>query len=151
MNIALVFIFMALISCKGSPQTSETAASEVQKQENHDEHQETDEHVQSEHLTVNLSTLKQMNIQSSPLQGPPPWRVPLGTAISSGRDTFVYYKEKTETFSRLPVTISRVDQKHEWIQSKKLKTQDQIVTKGAKFLRIIELDAAAGDEAGHVH
>lgn len=151
MNLIFVFLFLSLISCKEGHQKAEMVAPEVHKQTEHDEHQETDEHGHDEHLTINASILTYMNVQSSVLRGPSPWKVPIGTSVSAGRETFVYHQEEKGSFSRIPVAVVRTEQKHEWLQSKALKPQDDIVTEGAKFLRVMELDAAAGEEAGHAH
>lgn len=152
MSIILLFMFMSLAACEqGHQKQTEAPALEVHKHEEREEKHEPDEHGHSDHLEVNPSILDHMGIRSSLLQGTAPWKVPLGTSVSSGRDVFVYHQEKKGSFSKVHVRVSQSDQKHEWLESKDLKPEDEIITEGAKFLRVIELDAAAGDEAGHAH
>ena len=158
MKILTYVLLASLYACTKDPQAGDTSKVVVEKpaEQHHESHQGHDDGEEvhddhEDHVKVEPSVLSHMDIKSTPLAGSSPWKVPVEACVTSGKKTLIYHEETPGSFSPIEVEVVRQDRTHAWITSKKLKVKDAVVTQGAKFLRLIELDAMAGAEGGHAH
>lgn len=103
-----------------------------------------------EGMTIAPAAVKRLDLQTTTLEGNPPWLVSKEGLIFSKDDKFVYLA-KDNKYKSIQVEATPVGNGNYKINSWKLKAQDQIVIKGTSLLRIAELDAGEGEEEEDEH
>lgn len=96
-------------------------------------------------MTVSPEAIKRLDLQNMTLTGIAPWIVSKEGIIFSKDDKFVYLV-KNGNYKSVPVEAISIGNGNYKINSWQLKTQDQIVIKGASLLRTAELDAGPEEE-----
>lgn len=105
-----------------------------------------DEH---EGFSLSPEATKTFGIETQKLQGGGAWQVPVSTLVNVGAEKSVF-RLRDGKYKRVIVSSAKPEQARMRIESRELKSGDQVVVKGGGFLRVAELDATSG-ESGHHH
>lgn len=100
-------------------------------------------------FTLSKEATKNFEIQTARLGGASPWPLPRTGLVVTGEDKSVFRMRK-ERFLRVDVEVLKKDKSQVTLRSKDLAPGDEVVVKGAGFLRVAEIDATSG-ESGHHH
>ncbi len=100
-------------------------------------------------FTLTKEATKNFEIQTARLGSASPWTLPHTALVVTGEDKSVFRMRK-ERFLRVDVEVLKKDKNQITLRSKNLSLGDEIVVKGAGFLRVAEIDATSG-ESGHHH
>jgi len=92
---------------------------------------------------------KNFKIEYLTLQNSAPWILPKSALVTTREDRSVY-RNRGGKLLRVDVTLVSRTKDHAQVKSEDLQPGDQIVIRGAEFLRVAELDITSG-ESGHHH
>lgn len=98
-------------------------------------------------FTLSEEAKKSFGLKTISLSGSGPWSVPLQALVRTGAGKSVY-RVRDGRFKAVEVRVTANNQT--LIQSKDLTSGDSVVTQGAGFVRIAEVDVTSG-ESGHHH
>lgn len=79
------------------------------------------------------------------------WRLPRQALISHQEEYSVYRIEEGNWIRSIRVKYLKSDSHSVWLKSSDLRKDDLIVTEGAPFLRLAELEASGKGGEGHAH
>lgn len=94
--------------------------------------------------------IKLLGIQTVPLSGNPPFKIPEEALVYFQENTGVY-RLRAGFFKLIPIKIQQKIGSEITITSDELKRGDSVAHQGIGFLRVVELEAFGGGESGHVH
>ena len=106
-----------------------------------------------EGFVLSKEAFQNFKIEYATLQGTSPWSVPKATLVLT-RDDVSVFRHRNGKLLRVDVKVTSKNHTKNHsdaqIASKDLIAGDQVVVKGAPFLRVAELDVTSG-ESGHHH
>ena len=91
-----------------------------------------------------------LGIQAMPLAGSYPFQVP-PSALVYFQDEVGVYRRREGSFKLIPVKILQKSGNQVTIEADELRGGDFIAKRGVGFLRVADLEAFGGAEAGHGH
>ncbi len=100
-------------------------------------------------FALSPEALKTFEIDSKEVTGTSPWILPTAVLVVTGDEKNIY-RLRDGAFLRVDVQIINKTKDNVTLNSKALRSGDRVVTRGAGFLRVAEVDATSG-ETGHHH
>ena len=119
-------------------------AFELRADEHGHEHEE--EH---EQIVLSQQVIENYGIELSKISTTKEHLLPRTAVVNAQGEYFIYLKEG-EGFEQVEITPIKIDEKEVLFSSDELKEGDEVVSVGAKYLRVILLDKEGG-EVGHAH
>lgn len=100
-------------------------------------------------FVLSPEAFKNFKVEYLTLQNAAPWSLPKAALVTTQEDRSVY-RNRDGKLLRVDVSVVSKTKEHAQIKSDDLRPGDQIVVRGAEFLRVAELDVTSG-ESGHHH
>lgn len=127
------------------------------EEHHHDDHEENDKHGdhgdhhdEDEGFKISPEAVKHFELQFQKLAGAGPWNLPSSAILLSGEKQSLY-RLRNESYQRIEFKLIKKTN-NEWnLSSPDLRAGDEIVVRGAGFLRIAELAASGEVSHGHSH